>query len=39
MPNEIVGFGDLIFFFGIILSEVITKCVKGFGEFVRILED
>jgi hypothetical protein len=39
MPNEIAGFGGLSFFFLVILSELIVKCVTGFGRFVNILEN
>jgi hypothetical protein len=39
MANEIAGFGGLIFFFLVILSELGVKCVIGFGRFMRILKD
>ncbi len=39
MDNEIAGFCGLNFFYLIILSELIIKCVIGIGRFVRILED
>jgi hypothetical protein len=35
---KLLDFVVLIFFL-IILSELIIKCVIGFGRFVRILED
>jgi hypothetical protein len=37
MTNEIVGFGNSIFFFLIILSELLIKGVIRFGKFVKIL--
>jgi hypothetical protein len=39
MPNEIAGFGWFQFFFLVILSELIVKCVIRFGRFVNILEN
>jgi hypothetical protein len=41
MANEIAGFGDLIlfYFFFVVLSELIVKCVIGFRRFVRMLEN
>ncbi len=41
MANEIAEFGDLNFFFFslVVLSELILKCVIGFGRFVRMLEN
>jgi hypothetical protein len=36
MANEIVGFSEFDFFLKIILSELIVRCVIGFGSFVRI---
>ncbi len=37
--NKIVRFGDLNFFSLVMLSELIIKCVIGFGGFVRISKD
>ncbi len=34
MANEIAGFGDLNFFFKVLLSELIVKIVIGFSRFV-----
>jgi hypothetical protein len=39
MANEIVRFGGLVFVLKIILSELIIKCVIGFGRFVKIPKD
>jgi hypothetical protein len=36
IANEIVGFSEFECFLKIILSELIVKCVIGFGRFVRI---
>jgi hypothetical protein len=37
MANEIVRFSEFECFLKMILSELIIKCVIGFGRFVRIL--
>jgi len=34
MANEIAGFGDLNYFFKVMLSELIVKIVTGFSRFV-----
>jgi hypothetical protein len=39
MANKIAGFGGTNFFPLVIWSEETVKCIKGFGGFVRILED
>ncbi len=39
MINEIAGFGGSIFFFYVILTELIIKYVIGFSRFVKISED
>jgi hypothetical protein len=38
MANEIARFGDLIFVYKVILSELINKYVIEFGRFVKILK-
>jgi hypothetical protein len=39
MASEIAGFGGLIIFLKIMLSELIVKCAIGFGRFLRIMKD
>jgi len=40
MANEIAGFGSLNFIYLVnILSELIVRCVIGFGKFARISKD
>ncbi len=41
LVNKIVGFGGLnvLFFFLVILSELIITCVIRFGRFVKVLKD
>jgi hypothetical protein len=40
MANEIVRFGNMMIIINLIIkSELIIKCIIGFGRFVKILKD